>query len=423
MISPAGVSLIEVFKVIHRNAMSRAFILGLALSMSLLLAWQDTAEPHLGKGYEALKQDRYDEAVTEFRAALQLDPTLVLRARFPLAVALFEMKDTAAARREFETVRRQLGNSPNVAYYLGRLDLLDQNFTGAIRNLTQAMSNPPFPDTAYHLGFACLKQGDLTAAEKWLKLAAQANPEDSAIPYQLAQVYRKQGREAEAKKAFALSAEIRRRDADDSQLRHECAQKLDEGPRDEAHAVCGRLYDPDNAEKLTALGTIYGQHGDLEAALKPLQRAAELAPQSPQMQYNLAFTYYELSRFEEARQPIAKAVQRWPDIFQLNSLYGAVLLKLGQEREAYSPLHRAHELNPTDTRTAGLLYTATLGLARARLAAHEYSDSLRYFAEAATLRPNEPEPHRGLAETYTATGHRAEAAAERGLADSLSQHP
>ena len=423
MISPAGVSLIEVFKAIHCNAKSRAFILGLALSLSLLLAWQDTAEPHLGKGYEALRQDRYDQAVMEFRAALQLDPTLVLRARFPLAVALFEMKDTTTARGEFETVRRQLGNSPNVAYYLGRLDLLDQNFTGAIRNLTQAMSKPPFPDTAYHLGFACLKQGDLNAAEKWLKLAAQANPEDSAVPYQLAQVYRKQGREAEAKKAFALSAEIRRRDANDSQLRHECAQKLDEGPRDEAHAVCGRLYDPDNAEKLTALGTIYGQHGDLEAALKPLQRAAELAPQSPQMQYNLAFTYYELNRFEEARQPIAKAVERWPDIFQLNSLYGAVLLKQGQEHEAYSPLRRAHELNPTDIRTAGLLYTATLGLARARLAAHEYSDSLRYFAEAATLRPNEPEPHRGLAETYTATGHRAEAAAERGLADSLTQHP
>src|SRR6202035_3984027 len=57
-----------------------------------------------------------------------------------------------------------------------------------------------------------------------------------------------------------------------------------------------------------------------------LQRAAELAPQSPQMQYNLAFTYYELKRFEEARQPIAKAVQRWPDIFQLNSLYGAFYL-------------------------------------------------------------------------------------------------
>jgi Flp pilus assembly protein TadD len=47
-------------------------------------------------------------------------------------------------------------------------------------------------------------------------------------------------------------------------------------------------------EKLTALGTIYGQRGDLEAALKPFRRAAELAPQSPQMQYNLALAYFQL---------------------------------------------------------------------------------------------------------------------------------
>ena len=398
-----------------------------ALPVSLLLAvlatGQTAPETHLGQGYEALKQDRYDEAVTEFRAALQLDPTLVLRARFPLAVALFEMKQTAAARQEFETVRHELGNSPNVAYYLGRLDLQDQNFTGAIRNFTQAMAKPPFPDTAYHLGFAYLKQGDLTAAEKWLKLAARANPEDSAVPFQLAQVYRKQGREEEAKEAFALSAKIRQRDTDESQLRRECAQKLDEGPRAEARAFCGRLYDPDNAEKLAALGTIYGQHGDLEAALEPLRRAAELAPQSAQMQYNLAFTYYELNRFEEARVPIAKAVERWPDIFQLNSLYGAVLLKLGQDRQAYPLLYRAHELKPEDPRTTDLLYRTALALARASLAAREYSDSLRYFSEAAQLRPSESEPHRGMAEVQAATGHSAEAAAEQRQADRLDQHP
>ena len=91
-------------------------------------------------------------------------------------------------------------------------------------------------------------------------------------------VYRKQGREEEAKKAFAESAELRRRDTDESELRTECAQKLDTGPRAEARAFCQRLYDPDDAERLTALGTIYGQHGDLEAALEPLRRAAELAP-------------------------------------------------------------------------------------------------------------------------------------------------
>jgi Flp pilus assembly protein TadD len=357
-----------------------------------------SAEAHLGKGYDDLKQERYEAAVSEFRDALLLDPKLVKRARFPLAVALFELKQSAEARREFDAVRVAAGDHPNVMYYLGRLDLLDQNFGGAIRNLNKAMAKPPFPDTAYYLGLAYFKQGELPAAEKWLKQAAQADPRDSLAPYQLALVYRKEGREEEAKKAFAQSAALRRRDTDESELRTECAQKLDKGTRDEARAVCQRLYDPDNAERLTALGTIYGQHGDLEAALEPLRRAAELAPQSPQMQYNLAFTYYRMGRFEEARAPIAKAVERWPDLFQLNELYGAVLVKLGDDPAAYQALRRAHEINQEDAATADLLFAAMLRLARKSLAARQYPDALRYFGEAAKLRPDDPEPRKGLAE-------------------------
>jgi Tfp pilus assembly protein PilF len=88
----------------------------------------ETTEAHLGRGYDALRQDRYDVAVSEFRAALALDPKLVLRARFPLAVALFELHKSDEARQEFEAVRRETGDHPNVLYYLGRLDLEDRNF-------------------------------------------------------------------------------------------------------------------------------------------------------------------------------------------------------------------------------------------------------------------------------------------------------
>src|SRR5438309_2078130 len=91
-------------------------------------AMQNTLEAHLGRGYDALKQDRYDAAVSEFRAALELDPKLVLKARFPLAVALFEMHKFDEAHREFESVRREVGDHPNILYYLGRLDIESRNF-------------------------------------------------------------------------------------------------------------------------------------------------------------------------------------------------------------------------------------------------------------------------------------------------------
>jgi len=380
-------------------------------------------EPHLGKGYDALKQDRYDEAVNEFRAALSLDSTLTLRARFPLAVALFEMKKFDEARHELETVRQEVGDHPNVLYYFGRVDLEQRNFRSAIQNLTAAAAKPPFPDTAYFLGYAYFKQGDLTAAEKWLKEAVQANPRDARIPYQLGLVYRKQGREVDAQKALAVSDELRQRDDNESRLRLECAQKLDEGRRDEARTVCQQLYDPNDAEKLTELGTIYGQHGDPEAALKPLQRAAELTPQAPQMQYNLAMAYFQLGRFEEARAPLSSAVQRWPDLFPLNALYGAVLSKLGEDVAAYQALGRAHQLNPEDSGTTDLLYTTTVELARKSQRTHKYSDSLRYFAEASKLRPRESEPHRGMAEIFKLTGRQAQALAQQREADLLDRNP
>src|SRR5579864_4459699 len=166
------------------------------------------AESHVSKGYDALKEDRYDEAAEEFRAALAADSSLVLRARFPLAVALFESHQIDEARREFETVRQEAGDHPNVLYYLGRIDIEQLNFPGAIQELKKAAAKPPFPDTAYYLGFAYLKQGDLVNAEKWLKDAEQRNPSDSRIPYQLGIVYRKEGLEDKAKQSVALSQRL-----------------------------------------------------------------------------------------------------------------------------------------------------------------------------------------------------------------------
>lgn len=375
-------------------------------------ASSESVESHLGRGYDALKQDRYQAAEEEFRAALALDSSLVLRAQFPLAVALFEEHKSAEARREFEAVRKQTGDHPNVLYYLGRLDIDDRDFAAAITHFSGAVAKPPFPDTSYYLGFAYLKQGDLANAEKWLKEAQQANPRDSRIPYQLGLVYRKQGREEEAQKALALSSDLHRVDDSEAQLRTECGQRLEKGTREEAHALCDKLYHDDDADRLTALGMIYAQHGDLEASLKPFIRAAELSPQSPQVQYNLALTYFQLNRLQEARVPLEQSLKRWPDLFPLNALYATVLLKLNDEEKAYSVLTHAHQLNPQDSATSDTLYLLSLKLAGKNQSDSKYSEALRYLGEAAKLRPSEAEPHKTMSEVYSKLGQKGKAAEE-----------
>jgi tetratricopeptide (TPR) repeat protein len=380
----------------------------------------DSIELHLGAGYESLRQEKYEAAEKEFRAVLALDPGLALRARFPLAVALFEQHKNAEARRELMAVRREAGDQPGVWYYLGRIDLEEQNYKAAAGNLSKASAKPPFPDTAFYLGLAYLKLGSAELAETWLKKAAELNPTDSRAGYELAKLYRKEGREEEAKEAFRRSKAVQTQSDKVSQLKYECGQELDRGAVETATS-CNKLNDPNDAALLTALGVLYGQHGQLEKALEPLEKAAKLAPQSSQIQYNLAFTYYQLKRYAEARGPLEAAVQRWPDLFPLNALYGAVLWNLGEAKAAYEVLHRAHQLNVQDTGTTALLFAATLEMAAQSEKEAADADALRYLKEAVLLAPADPEPHRRLAGLYQRTGQAALAGQEEQITAELSK--
>lgn len=383
-------------------------------------AGHDGTEAHLGRGYAALKNDRFDEAAREFQAALELDSTLLLRARFPLAMALFELHQPEEARREFEIVRREVGDHPNVMYYLGRLDLSEEKFDEAIQKLTKASAKPPFPDTYYYLGCAYLKHGDKASAEKWLHEAAALDAQDSRVQYQLGVLYRSSGRPDQAQTAFSRSEVLRQREAENGRLGMACNQKLDQGSLEAARSVCEQLFDLSDPQKLAALGTIYGQHGFYEEATKPLRLAADLSSNSPQMQYNLALAYFRQKRYEEARVALAKAVKQWPDLFELDALYGAVLYRLGEQDTAYAVLNHAHELDPQNTESTDLLYRVSMLLARQNLANKKFTLAVRYLGEAAQLRQTESEPHRLMAEIFSVTGEPERAQAERGEAERLN---
>jgi tetratricopeptide (TPR) repeat protein len=379
----------------------------------------ESPEAHLGRAYADLASDRYDDAVSEFRAALALDPSLEMRARFPLAVALFQSQKLDDARHEFEQVRTAAGDQPDLEYYLGRIDFMQGNFEAAIRELTQAAAKPPFPDTAYHLGSAYLRQGDFADAEKWLHKAETAAPTDVHVCERLAALYRQEGRASDAEKALERASQLRQRDAETENERLACAQKIESSSLDAARAVCERLFDPADPAKLTMLGTIYGQHGDFEDALRPLRQAAEVSPASPQMQYNLALVCFRLKRYDEARAALLGAVKQWPDLFQLNSLLGVVLYRLGDLAGAYETLVHAHMLNPRDQDCSAFLYEVSMVLAEKRVAEKDYTPALQCLKRASGLRPDDADPHARMADVYAALGQPVQAQEERQTAERL----
>lgn len=382
---------------------------------------KDSAEFYVGQGLADMKNNRYQQAAKEFRSALAIDPNLAVRARFPLAVALFGLFDIKGARREFERVRSKTGNAPDVAYYLGRIDLMEGNLDGAIHNLTVAASKPPFPDTPYYLGYAYIKKHDTGNAEKWLRKAAELAPRDFRVQERLGLLYSKTGRKEEAAKAFALSKKLRAQDASATGIALECEHALDTLPLQEAHRVCQKLFDPENTSKLVTLGMLYGHHKDYSDALQPFRRAAQLEPDSYEIQYNLGLTYFRLKRYAEARGPLEKAVALRPDMFETTAPLGAVEYALGDDSAAYKTLGRAHELRPENADISGLLFEVTINLAEQSLENKDPATALKYFLEATGIRPNDPGVHSQLARVYSLLGEKVKASTEREQAQRLAQ--
>ncbi|MGH9452911.1 MAG: tetratricopeptide repeat protein [Terriglobia bacterium] len=389
---------------------------------SVASALDNTAEVHLARGHEAFKDHRYQQAEREFRAALALDPRLTVQARFPLAVALFELQEHDEARQQFEIVRSKTGDDPNVNYYLGRLDLMDGNLNSAIHNLTIAASKPPFPDTAYYLGYAFFKKNDFNSAEKWLKTAAKLAPRDARVHEHLGLLYQVMGRKEQAENALALASELRRQDITATQQAIDCDHSLDSKPLDEARAVCQKLINPNDVGSLISLGMLYGQHHDYADAVAPFQLAAKLDPDSYEMQYNLGLTYFRLKRYADARQPLEKAVALRPDLFEVNAPLGAVLYALGDDPEAYRVLDHANRLNPQNADVSLLLCKVALNLASASNQAHRTPQARAYLLRASEAQPDDPEPHRRLAQVYESLGDNKDAQHERDLAGRLSSH-
>ena len=384
--------------------------LALSLTVSVLMgraqeaASGDSAEAHLGKGYEAVKDERYQVAAEEFQSALALSPGLAA-ARYQLAACWFALGKIQEARREFELLQKETGGDSSVIYQLARLDLQAGDFETAIKRLVRLVNDPPYPDTTYYLGTAYLKKGELAAAEKWLQVAGQADPRDYRVPERLAHAYQREGRKTEAAKQFALSSQLRERYVHASQQALACSQWLETKPLEEAKPVCDQLFDPHDPDRLTLLGLLYGQHGSYEEAVKPLEEANRLDPDSFEINHDLGLSYFQLRHYGQARKPLEKAVALCPDFFGSNALLGATLYTLGEDQAAYKVLGHAHALNPQDGNTATLLFKEALILASKEETQKKYTSALAYLRAAAELQPQDQEIRRRISELLPRVSH------------------
>jgi len=267
--------------------MIRIVVLLFALAAANALGQAPPAaeEAHLSHGSQLLQQQLYEEAAKEFEEAVAQDPKDP-RAHMQLGVALMSLGRDDEARKQFEQVHVQGAASRYVTYYLGRLDLLANDYPSAIGKLSSIAENPPFPDTVFFLGVAYTSNGNTAAGLKWLEQAAKRMPRDYRVHYRLARAYSSAGREKDASREYALYSQLRDAHKNTETAARDCTAALRSGPPATAFAVCHRMYDPNDPDKLTLLGQLFGDAGDYADALQPLQRAVQLDPGSFEAWHN-----------------------------------------------------------------------------------------------------------------------------------------
>jgi Flp pilus assembly protein TadD len=314
---------------------------------------QSGADAHISKGTQLLHDQLYEAAAKEFEQAAALEPKNA-EAHFEDAVCLLALGRNDDARTQFELVEKLKGPSRYVTYYLGRLDLLANDYASAVKRLNTVAANPPFADTDFYLGVAYVSSGDTQKGIAWLEKAVKLTPGDYRVHYRLARAYSTAGREQDAAHEYALYNQYLSQHKSTETDARACSEALRTQATD-AHDVCQHMYDPNDPEKLTLLGQLYGEAGAFAQALGPLNRAVELDPGSYEAWHDLGLTYFKLARYADARGPLIKAARLRPENYGTVVMLGATLYMLGDDAAALPVLEHAHQLNPSDEQTTAIL--------------------------------------------------------------------
>lgn len=310
---------------------------------------------HLGAGLKLFEQERYVEASKEFSLALNQNSKLT-DARYYLALCFFYEKEYEKARNQFELLVPTGHKKDWVIYYLARLDLDEGSIHSAIQGFDYLAHRPvPLEDEFYYLGSAFMKEGSPSKAIPPLLREIAFNPRDFRAHYLLAMAYLKVGRRQEADHEFQESQNLHQYYLRAQTEMMDCHAMLSAGHEDQAWKKCGSVLNSNDIDKLVAVGMLFGQFHLYGHALQAFQKAFALDPNSPAINYDLGYTYYQDKNFDLALKFLKSATQLRPYFFKALAAEGAVLYALGKGKEAEQILQTAHMLRPNDQEVNDLL--------------------------------------------------------------------
>lgn len=235
------------------------------------------SDEHNSRGIELADRGWLDEAIREFKKAIELDPESA-HAHDNLATVYSEKKFYVQALEEYLTALRLEPDSATAHYNLACF-LATHSHEMAIEQYKEAIAqDPEYPDAHLNLGmtYADLDQRDEAKAE--FKAAIEMEPSDALARHELAAMLMDEG---DYRAAITLLNEVVR-------------------------------LEPENYEGWLDLGISYAQKGFYQEAERCYGKARDLDPDDVLLNYNVAALYSLWERRPEAIAALRKALEKDP---------------------------------------------------------------------------------------------------------------
>ncbi|MCH7823573.1 MAG: tetratricopeptide repeat protein [Acidobacteria bacterium] len=276
----------------------------------------------------------HDGSIATLERVLQIDPDNG-KAHFGLGMALSGR--SAEYDRSLFHLRRAIlldPTNPTAHFLAGRILTAQDRLEEALEALQRSLElSPDLTDTAK----VAMIEGVRSAHYRISLVYARIGDRDAAHDHQqrFQELTRTQADlEAQAARIGAL------RDAATAALATNNAQEF----RDAVAELLLAAPDNPGALTLSARGSLAA--GDLDCGLAAAERALEIAPDQWEPLYVYGMLLYESDRYDEARESLARALRANPVSASAHGALGAVLVAMGESREALAQYRAAIRLDP-----------------------------------------------------------------------------
>jgi len=153
------------------------------------------------------------------------------------------------------------------------------------------------------------------------------------------------------------------------------------------------------------LAGLYQKAGDNRGAIEVLNRAISKGLVTPEIQFAQGLSYYNLGNFSSAKASFGNAVKMRPEFGKAYFYLARCSNRLGKAAEARASYRKSITLNPND-------FLACLELGELLLNLQENTEGIQWMEKAVHLNPNYSESHYQLGKAYSKLGKVAPAVTE-----------